>query len=84
MEVQVISESKDSLDIEIENLTIAEVLRVYLNKKGVKLAAWRREHPTKNPVLHIESDNPKKSLKEAIASIEKDIDTTVDEFKKLK
>jgi len=84
MEVTIINDEKNVLDIEVDNLTIAEVLRVYLNKSGAKLAAWKREHPTKNPVLHIEADNPKKVLKTAIASLEKEIDKAVDEFKKLK
>jgi len=65
-------------------LTIAEVLRVYLNKGDAKLAAWKRDHPTKNPVLHIEGNNPKKLLKIAISNIEKETDKALDEFKKLK
>jgi DNA-directed RNA polymerase subunit L len=84
MEIKILSEDKTSMDIELDSLTIAEILRVYLNKQGAKLAAWKRDHPTKNPVLHIEGDNPKKILKGAIAALEKEIDTTVDEFKKLK
>jgi len=84
MEIKILNEDKTTMDIEIDNLTIAEVLRVYLNKGGAKLAAWKREHPTKNPVLHIEGDNPKKLLKTAIAALEKEIDATVGEFKKLK
>mgnify|MGYP001417889494 FL=1 len=83
MEVRILKEDKTSMDIEIGSLTIAEVLRTYLNKEGAKLAAWRREHPTKNPVLHIESDNPKKLLKKAISEIEKETDKVVEEFKKL-
>jgi len=84
MEVKILKDEKNELDIEISSLTIAEVLRVYLNKEGAKLAAWKRDHPTKNPILHIEADNPKKLLKKAIATLEKKIDKTVDEFKKLK
>jgi len=84
MEVKILKDEKNELDIELSNLTVAEVLRVYLNKEGAKLAAWRREHPTKNPILHIESDNPKKLLKKAIATLEKEIDSTAEEFKKLK
>jgi DNA-directed RNA polymerase subunit L len=84
MQVKIIKEDKNSLDIELGSLTIAEILRVYLNKEGAKLAAWKRDHPTKNPILHIEADNPKKLLKKAIATLEKEIDKTVDEFKKLK
>ena len=84
MEIKILKDEKNELDIELSSLTIAEVLRVYLNKEGAKLAAWKRDHPTKNPVLHIEADNPKKLLKKAIATLEKEIDKTVDEFKKLK
>ena len=84
MEVSIISESKDSLDIEMDNLTVAEVLRDYLNRSGAKMAAWKRDHPTKNPILRIEGDNPKKILKVAISNIEKDLDNLVADFKKLK
>ncbi len=84
MEIKIIKDEKNELDVELSSLTIAEILRVYLNKEGAKLAAWRREHPTKNPILHIEGDNPKKLLKSAIAALEKEIDLAVDEFKKLK
>lgn len=84
MEVKILKEEKNSMDIEIDNLTIAELLRVYLNKQDVRLAAWKREHPTKNPILHIDADNPKSVLKKAISQAEKEIDKAVDEFKKLK
>ncbi|MCK5449571.1 hypothetical protein KAI32_01780 [Candidatus Pacearchaeota archaeon] len=84
MEIKILKDEKNELDIEVGSLTIAEVLRVYLNKQGAKLAAWKRDHPTNNPVLHIEGDNPKKILKSAIATLEKEIDNVVDEFKKLK
>lgn len=84
MEIKILKEEKTELDVEISSLTIAEVLRVYLNKEGAKLAAWKKDHQTSNPVLHIEAENPKKLLKAAIASLEKEIDKTVDEFKKLK
>lgn len=84
MEAKILRNEKTELDIELDNLTIAEVLRVYLNKEGVKLAAWKRDHPTENPVLHISADNPKKALKGAIAKLEKEIDTLVKDFKKSK
>lgn len=84
MEIKILKDEKNELDVELSSLTIAEVLRVYLNQQGAKLAAWKREHQTKNPVLHIEADNPKKLLKNAIKTLEKEINKTVDEFKKLK
>ena len=84
MEIKILKDEKSEMDIELSSLTIAEVLRVYLNKEGAKLAVWKRDHPTKNPILHIEGDNPKKLLKKAIASLEKETDKIVDEFKKAK
>jgi len=84
MEIKILKDEKNELDVEISSLTIVEVLRVYLNKEGAKLAVWKRDHPTKNPVLHIEGDHPKKILKKAIETLEKEIDTAVTDFKKLK
>jgi DNA-directed RNA polymerase subunit L len=84
MEIKILRDEKNILDVEISSLTIAEVLRVYLNKQNVKLAAWKKAHQTSAPVLHIEADNPKSLLKKAIKELEKEIDKTVDEFKKLK
>ncbi len=84
MEVKIINDEKSSLDIEVGSITIAEVLRVYANKAGAKVAVWKRDHPTKNPTLHIEADNAKKILKDAIKNLEKEIDSAVSDFKKLK
>jgi len=84
MEIKILKDEKEELDVEIDNLTIAELLRVYANNEGAKISAWKREHPTKNPVLHIEADNAKSVLKKAIAKAEKDIDKVVEDFKKLK
>ncbi|MBU3924182.1 MAG: hypothetical protein KJ592_04650 [Nanoarchaeota archaeon] len=84
MEIKILKDEKNELDVEISSLTIVEILRVYLNKEGAKLAVWKRDHPTKNPVLHIEGDHPKKILKATIATLEKEIDTAVTDFKKLK
>jgi len=84
MEIKVLVDEKNKLEVEVDNLTVAEVLRMYLNDEGAKLAVWKREHPSKNPVIHIEDSNPKKLLKSAIAKLEKDIDGVVDSFKKAK
>ena len=84
MEIKIIKEEKNSIDVQIDNLTIVELLRTYLNNEGAKLAVWRREHPSKPAVLHIEADNPKKLLQKAISSIEKDLDKVTDDFKKMK
>jgi DNA-directed RNA polymerase subunit L len=84
MEIKVLKDEKNVLEVELSNQTIAELLRVYLNKQGAKLAAWKRGHATENPVLHIEADKPKKLLKDAIKAAEKEIDAVVSDFKKLK
>jgi DNA-directed RNA polymerase subunit L len=84
MEINIITDTKEVLEVELDNLTVAEVLRMYLNEEGAKLAVWKRDHPSKNPVLHIEDSNPKKVLKAAISKVEKDIDSAVSSFKKLK
>ncbi len=87
MEIKVLEDSKEELKIQIDNLTIVEILRVYLNKdSNVKFAAWRREHPSKPPILNIKTQgkSAKKALQDAINRIEKDTDKLVDEFKKAK
>lgn len=87
MEIKILNNSKEEIEIEIESLTIAEILRVYLNKdSSIIFAAWKREHPTKNPILKIKTKNKtaKKAVNDAISAIEKDLDKTLNEFKKLK
>lgn len=48
MEMHILESSKNELKAELENVTVAEILRVYLNKDSdVSFAAWKREHITK-------------------------------------
>jgi DNA-directed RNA polymerase subunit L len=87
MEIKILNNSKDELEIELDNLTIAEILRVYLNKdSSVTFAAWKREHPTKNPIMLIKTKGktPKKAVEDAIAEIEKELEKSEKEFKALK
>ncbi|MAG07688.1 hypothetical protein CMI46_02635 [Candidatus Pacearchaeota archaeon] len=76
---------KNVLEIELDDLTIAEVLRTYLHKdKSVEFAAWKREHPTKPMTLRIETKGKtaKKALQDAVALIEKDSEKLVSVVKK--
>ncbi|MBS3085662.1 hypothetical protein J4225_03175 [Candidatus Pacearchaeota archaeon] len=76
MDVNVIKSSKDEVEIELGNLTIAELLRVYLNKDSdVNFAVWKRDHPTQKPVLKIKTKGKsiKKAVEDAIKAIEKDL-----------
>jgi DNA-directed RNA polymerase subunit L len=87
MELNILKNEKDEIEVELDSLTIAEILRVYLNKDSdVVFAAWKREHPTKKPVLLVKTKgkNAKKAIDEAVSAITKDLDSLEAEFKKLK
>ncbi len=75
MEVEIINQSKDLMELKVDNVTVAEVIRVYLNEQGVKFAAWRRKHPTEPVIFRIESDKvtAKKAISDAISAINKDM-----------
>ncbi len=87
MEMKVLRNEKDEIEVELGSITIAEILRVYLNKdSGVTFAAWKREHPTKSPILLVKTKGKtaKKAIGDAVNSITKDLDKIEDDFKKLK
>jgi DNA-directed RNA polymerase subunit L len=87
MEMNILKDSKEELEAEIGSLTMVEILRVYLNKdSSVTFAAWKREHPTKKPILAVKTKGktPKKAIADAIAAIVKDLDGIEADFKKLK
>jgi len=84
MMIKILKDEKNEVELEMDNLTIVELLRVYCNKEGAKIAAWKRDHPTKNPILHVEGENASKIVQKAIASIQKELDKYSDEFKKMK
>lgn len=85
MEIEVLNDEKDKLVVEMSNQTVAELLRVYLNKQdGVELAAWKREHADKPVIFEIltKGKTARKALSDAIANIEKDTGKVLEEFKK--
>ncbi len=87
MHIKVLTEEKNNLEIEIDNQTVAEIVRVYLNKDGgVKLGAWRKEHYSKPLILKIKTEGKtaKKALQDAISKIQKDLEKYREEFKKAK
>ena len=67
MNVEIINQGKDILEVKVDNVTVAEILRVYLNKAGIKFVAWRLEHPSKPILFKIESSG--KTVKKAISEI---------------
>jgi DNA-directed RNA polymerase subunit L len=87
MELKILKNSKDEIEVELENLTLVELLRVYLNKDSdVSFAGWRRDHPSEKPVLRVttKGKTAKKALSDAISLVFKDLDNLEDDFKKMK
>jgi len=87
MEIKIIKDEKNELEVQLNNQTVAELVRVYLNQdSSVKLGAWKREHYSKPVVLRVETDGKtaKKALHDAIAKAQKDLKKYADEFKKAK
>ncbi|MBS3083673.1 hypothetical protein J4423_02610 [Candidatus Pacearchaeota archaeon] len=79
MNVEIISQESDKIELRVDNLTVAEILRVYLNEQGIKFAAWRRDHLTKPVIFKIESSGKsvKKAVSEAVSAISKDLNSLV-------
>jgi len=87
MKAVYLKDEKNEAEIEIDNLTVVELLRSYLAKDdSVSFVAWRREHPSKNPVLKIKTKGKtvRKAVSEAISEIEKEADKLLSDFKKSK
>jgi DNA-directed RNA polymerase subunit L len=87
MEINVLKSSKDEIEMQVENLTLAELLRVYLNKDpAVTFAAWKREHPSEKPIIKItvKGKSIKKAVNDAVASAVKDLEKMEKDFKKMK
>lgn len=74
MNIQVLRSEKNEAELIIDNITVAEILRVYLNKEGADFAAWRREHPSKPAHLKIISkDNSvAKAVGDSISAVKKE------------
>lgn len=87
MKVNYIKDEKNEAEIEIDSITIAELLRAYLiGDDSVSFVAWKREHPTKNPVLKIKTNgkSARKAVSDSISRIGKELDKLEAEFKKAK
>jgi DNA-directed RNA polymerase subunit L len=85
MEIKIIQDSKNELKFEIDSITIAEVLRTYLNEDSdVELAVWKQEHPTKNPLMLVKTKGKtaKKAVDDAVTKISKEADKLVKEMGK--
>ena len=87
MEIKILSDEKNEIKLEFDDLTFPELLRIYLNKdSNVEFAAWKREHHTKNPILKVKTKGKtaKKAVNDAIIVITKELSKIENDFKKLK
>ena len=87
MEIKILKESKDEIELEFGNVTLAEILRIYMGRdSGVDFVAWRRDRPTENSLLKVKTKRKtaKKAVGDAISKITKDLDNLLTDFKKLK
>lgn len=85
MNVKYLTDEKNEAEIELDNLTVVEVLRAQLAEDdSVEFVAWKREHPTKNPILKIKTKGKtvRKAVSDAISQIEKQADKLVEDLKK--
>lgn len=86
MNIKILKSDKNEIEVEIDNLTIAEVLREYLHKdSSVEFAAWNRNHPSKPVILRVETKGKavKKAIEDAVNAIIKDAAKLVSDVKKL-
>ncbi len=84
MNVEFLKNDKHDVELLVDNITVAEVLRVYLNEQGIQFAAWRREHPSKPIIFRIQSSDKtvKKAVADAVIAIKKDCEKIVSGLKK--
>ena len=84
MEIKIRKHTKNELELGIDNQTVAEILRQYLNANNIEFAAWRREHPTQPIIMRIHSSGKSVSneIAEAVNAIKKDTHTITDLLKK--
>ena len=82
MEIEIIKQEKDEIELKIDNLTTAEILRVYLYENGADFAVWRREHPSKPLLMKIKATNVKKAVADSVSAIKKDCNSLLKDSKK--
>lgn len=84
MEVEIIKQEKNEVELKVDNITVAEILRNYLNEQSIEFVAWRREHPSKPVVMKIQSSGKtvKKEVSDAVTAVKKDLSKILTSIKK--
>ncbi len=85
MNINILKQDKNEIEIEMDNLTIAELLRNELwEDSSVEVSAWRRANPSENPILVLKTKgkDAKKVLLDAVSRIKDKNNEISKEFKK--
>ena len=86
MKINILKKEKNELEIEMDNITVAELLRNELwEDDSVEMSAWRRDNPSKDPILVLKTKgkDAKKVLFDAISRIQDKNKEIIKEFKKV-
>ena len=77
MNVKVIEEKDSVIRVEIDDVTLVNLLNEKIwDQKGVEFSAYRIDHPyMSKPVITVRSKNPKKALIDAADQVAEDIGT---------
>ncbi len=84
MEIKIREHTKNEVEISIDNQTVAEIVRQYLNANNIEFAAWRREHPTQPIIMRVHSSGKSVSgeIADAVNAIKKDMRAIANLLKK--
>ena len=76
MELRILEESEDVLKVEVDDITLINLLNEKVWKqRGIEFSAYKIEHPyLSKPVITVRSKNPKKALIDAADKIIEDVD----------
>lgn len=84
MKVKVLEKSQNEIKIELDDLTLCELIRKELwEDKSLVQASYSRKHPIENPILHVQTEgkSAKKALQDAIKRLEKKNEELIKVFK---
>jgi len=87
MEIKILKDEKNELEADLDNQTVAELVRYYLNQDdNVELGVWKKTHYSKPVTLKVttKGKTAKKALQDAIGKAKKDLKKYGDELKKSK
>jgi len=83
MNVKVLEQDKEKLKVEVDDLTLVNLLHENLWKTKIDYSAYVKDHPyLSQPVILVKSKNPKQSLVDAADKIIEDCETIQKKFDK--